>query len=121
MEWLDLVATAISGSGITALGMQFWLNRKKQDYQQRLDEEKQATETLQKELERQNLRIDKLEAAHAKCMEGHIEEARKSGMLEGRINEQSKKIESQSAIIADQNAKIAKLTTELESYTKKSS
>lgn len=117
-NWLDLVATAISGSGITALGMKFWLDRKKQDYEQRLGEEKQATETLQGELARMGLRIDKLEAAHADCMKGHIEEARKSGMLEGRIVELSNKSDRQEAVITQQNVTIAKLQSDLESYTK---
>ncbi len=116
---LTVVLSALGAGGLAATGTKFWLERNKQEDAQKIAEEVQATKTLEAEIARQGLRIDKLESANADCMKGHVEEARKSSFNEGQIAQLSKTVESQSLLIAQQNTTIADLKAALESYTKK--
>lgn len=128
MDWGSLIGYVFGGTGLIAVVIRALLDRRRQsDAQllaeraqanaQQLAEEVQATKTLQEEIARLTSRIEKLEAAHADCMQGHIEEARRSGSMEGRITEQSATIAQQSALIAQQSATIAKLQADLDTAT----
>lgn len=129
LDW-QVLLNILTGGGFLAVVFKFFLDRKKlQDAQLlaerqqqaalELADEVQATKTLQVEIERLVVRTEKLETALAGCMQGHIDEARKSGMLEGRVNEQSVTIAQQSQLIAQQNTTIAELKASLEAFTKK--
>lgn len=118
MVWSEIISYLCGASGLVYGVMNYWLARQKQDAQQKLAEEVQATKTLQELTVHQGQRIEKLEAAVAKCMEAHIEEARKSGQNEGRIIELSTTTAAQSTLIAQQSATIAELKTCLDAYTK---
>ncbi len=130
MDWAAIVSYIFGATGFAGMTLKFWLDRNKQidaqaiaerdqRHAQELSDEVQATKILQIELERQASRIDKVERDHAACMQSHIEEARRTGMLEGRVTEQSATIAQQAATIAAQNTTIAELKATLETYTKR--